>query len=404
MAVFEYKARDKQGKILEDSIESSSRKEAAGILQDQGLQILTIKETSRSQSTLDKMRGVPTLEKAILCRYLSTMMKAGLPLADAVDIIAEESPNKKMHRILIDLQYSIQRGQKISSVFTRYPEVFDPVFLTLTKAGEESGTLEQSFDYLSQQLMKSYELNQKVKGALMYPAVIISAMAGVGVLMVTFVLPRISKVFLRLNIKLPVITKALLSASNFLGENYPLVIIVSFFIAVGLFLLLRLPKTRVFILQLLSKIPMFARLFDQLDLARFSRTLSTLLHSGVPILDSIKVSVQLLSQRKFSKMGAIFEEDIQKGKSLSEALNRGEKTFPALMIQSIRAGEKSGSLEVVLAELADFYEQEVEHTLKGLTSVLEPVLMLIIGIAVGVMVISIIAPIYSVIGNLQVQP
>ncbi len=325
-------------------------------------------------------------------------------MAEAVEIISRESPNKKMHRILVDLQYSIQRGKKISSVLARYPEVFDEVFLTLTQAGEESGTLEQSFDYLAQQLMNSYELNQKVKGAMMYPAVIITAMIGVGVMMITFVLPRISKVFLRLNIKLPVVTRALLSTSTFLGDHSFLVILTMIFLGIGLFFLLRLSKTRALILQALGKIPIFARLFDQLDLARFSRTLSTLLKSGVPILESIKVSVQLLTQKKFTQMGKIFEEDIQKGKSLSESLERGKKSFPALMIQSIRAGEKSGSLEIVLTELADFYEQEVEHTLKGLTAVIEPVLMLVIGVAVGAMVISIIAPIYSVIGNLQVSP
>jgi type IV pilus assembly protein PilC len=402
MAIFEYKAKNNQGKIIEDTIESSSRKEAANILQDQNLQVLTVRESKSSQSTLEKIKRVSVLEKAVLCRYLSTMMKAGLPLAEAVDILAQESTNKKMHRILIDLQYSIQRGQKLSSVFARYPEVFDSVFQTLTKAGEESGTLEQSFDYLAQQLMKSYELNQKVKGAMMYPLVIITAMLGIGVLMITFVLPRISKVFLRLNITLPTATKLLLAASNFLGDHTLLVIFFILISIISFFIVIRLNITRNALLQFLSHIPMFARLFDQLDLARFSRTLSTLLKSGVPILDSIKVSVQLLTQSKFTKLGSMFEDDIQRGKSLSETLDRGQKIFPALMIQSIKAGEKSGSLEIVLSELADFYESEVEHTLKGLTSILEPVLMLVIGVAVGAMVISIIAPIYSVIGNLQI--
>lgn len=404
MAIFEYKIRDKEGILSQDTIESSSRKDAAVLLRDQGYQILTIKEIQQAQGAIEKMKRVPVLEKAVFCRYLSTMMKAGLPLAEAVEIIAKESPNKKMHRILVDLQYSIQKGQKISSVFARYPEVFDPVFITLTQAGEESGTLEQSFEYLAIQLMSSYELSQKVKGALMYPAVIISAMLGIGILMITFVLPRISKVFLRLNIKLPLMTRALLTASEFLGKNYIFAILGTILLAIGLFFLLRLSRTRKIIIQVSCKIPVIARLFDQLDLARFSRTLSTLLKSGVPIVESIKVSVHLLTQIKFTRLGKVFEEEIQKGKSLSDALMKNDKVFPALMSQSIRAGEKSGSLEVVLTELADFYEQEVEHSLKGLTAILEPVLMLIIGVAVGAMVISIIAPIYSVIGSLQVQP
>lgn len=403
MATYEYKVRDKKGKILEDLIEAPSRKEAAVILRDQGYQVLTIRETLPSQSWLDKFRRVSAIEKAIFCRYIATMMKAGLPLAEAVEIMAKETANKKMHRILRDLQYSLQRGQKLSSVFSRYPEVFDSVFLTLTRAGEESGTLEQSFEYLSKQLMRSYELSQKVKGALLYPAVIISAMIGVGVLMVTFVLPRISKVFLRLNITLPFATRMLLTISTFLGEHSLAVLGVLIVLLLVMIFVLRFSRTRREALRLLSKLPILSQLFVQLDLARFTRTLSTLLKSGVPILDSIRVSVELLSQRKFVALGKTFEEEIQKGRSLSDAIATQEGTFPGMMTQSIRAGERSGSLEVVLEDLAQFYEQEVEHTLKGLTSVLEPVIMLVIGVAVGVMVISIIAPIYSIIGSLQPQ-
>lgn len=403
MATFEYKARDQKGQILEDLLEAPSRKEAAAVLRDQGYQVLTVRETLSSQSLLDRLRRVSVIEKAIFCRYISTMMKAGLPLAEAVEIMAKESSNRKMHRILRDLQYSLQRGQKLSSVFSRYPEVFDPVFFTLTRAGEESGTLEQSFQYLSHQLMRSYELSQKVKGALLYPAVIISAMIGVGVLMVTFVLPRISKVFLRLNINLPFATRTLLAVSTFLGEHSIAVLCVFILMAALTILVLRISKTRKTLLQVTSRLPILSQLFAQIDLARFTRTMGTLLKSGVPILDSVRVSVDLLSQRKFVLLGKTFEEEIQKGHSLSDAIAVGEGTFPALMTQSIRAGEKSGSLEVVLEDIADFYEQEVEHTLKGLTSVLEPIIMLVIGVAVGIMVISIIAPIYSIIGSLQPQ-
>jgi type IV pilus assembly protein PilC len=403
MAIFEYKAKDKKGKIIQDIIEAPSRKQAATVLRDQNLQVLIIRETKQAQAFTERMRKVSTIEKAIFCRYLSTMMKAGLPLAEAVEIMAKEARNLKMHRILRDLQYSLQRGEKLSNVFSRYPEVFDSVFITLTKAGEESGTLEQSFDYLAKQLMKSYELSQKVKGALLYPAVIIAAMIGVGVVMITFVLPRISKVFIRLNINLPLPTRILLAVSNFLGDNYLLVLGGFMLSAIGAAIFIRLPKTRNALLRFTSKLPLLSQLFDQLDLARFSRTLSTLLKSGVPIIDSIKVTVNLLTQKKFYELGKTFEEEIQKGRSLSDAIAKGEGVFPALTTQSIRAGERSGSLEVVLEELADFYEQEVEYTLKSFTSILEPVLMLAIGVAVGAMVISIIAPIYSIIGSLQPQ-
>lgn len=401
MATFEYKARDNKGKIVQDIIESTSRKEAASILRDRGFQVLVVRKTKPTQKFLDRMQKVSLVEKATFCRFLSTMIKAGLPLVEAVEIMSKEATNRKMRRILHDLQYSLQRGQKLSNIFARYPEVFDTVFVTLTRAGEESGTLEQSFEYLSKQLMANYELSQQVKGALLYPAVIISAMMGVGVLMITFVLPRISQVFLRLNVELPLATRLLLNTSTFLGENIPWVLLTLGIVVVSTVVLLRHPKTRKTLIQMVGKLPVLSRLFDQLDLARFSRTLGTLLKSGVPIIDSIKISVELLGQKKFAALGKTFEEEIQKGHSLSDAIAKEEGVFPGLMTQSLRAGEKTGSLEVVLEELADFYEREVEHTLKSLTSILEPVLMLVIGVAVGAMVISIIAPIYSIVGNLQ---
>src|SRR3989344_3993748 len=396
MEIFEYKVKDKQGKIVQDIIESTSRKDAAISLRDQGYQVLTVRKTMPTQSFLDKTRRISTVEQAIFCRYLSTMMKAGLPLAESIEIMAKESTNRKMGRILRDLQFSLQRGQKLSTVFSRYPEIYDSVFLTLTRAGEESGTLEQSFDYLAKQLMASYELSQKVKGALLYPAVILSAMMGVGVIMITFVLPRISTVFLRLNIKLPLATKLLLTISQFMGNNFPWIIGSALLLLSALVVIIRFARTRKALARFSSKFPVLSRLFDQLDLARFSRTLSTLLKSGVPIVESIRVSVELLTQTKFDRYPDGFDDSIQKGQSLSDAIAQGEGIFPGLMTQSIRAGEKTGSLEVVLEELAQFYEQEVEHTLKGLTSILEPVLMLVIGVAVGAMVISIIAPIYSI--------
>lgn len=401
MAVFTYKARNQKGQIVEDSIESSSKKEVAVILRNQKLQVLTVREMKGSQSLVTRARSVSVVEKAIFCRYLSTMLKAGLPLAEAVEIMTKEAANRKMQHILRDLEYSLQRGQKISVAFSRYPEVFDPIFLTLTRAGEESGTLEEAFNYLSKMLMRNYELGQKVKGALLYPAVIVSAMIGVGIIMVTFVLPKMSKVFLRLNIKLPIATRLLLNISDFLGKNYIVVLVVTVILVIFLLILLHYHKTRRHLIRFAAKFPILRRLFDQLDFALFSRTLSTLLKSGVPILESIKVAVESLTQPKFSDLGKKLEEEIKKGRSLSDAISEDKKLFPPMMTQSINAGEKTGSLEIVLGELGDFYEQEVEHTLKNFTAILEPVVMLIIGVAVGAMVISIIAPIYNIIGTLQ---
>jgi type IV pilus assembly protein PilC len=271
----------------------------------------------------------------------------------------------------------------------------------MIKAGEESGTLEKTFDYLAKQLLGSYEMMQKVKGAMIYPAVIIFAMIGNGVLMVTFVLPKISEVFSKLNLELPPLTRAVLFIGNFAGENTILVIAIIALMLFGVFMLFYIKTTRKIIFDIMLRFPVARRLADQIDIARFSRTLSTLLRSAVPILLALDVSSDTLNQDRLRKEARKFSGGVAKGESLSEVLVASKKIFPQVMVQSIRAGEESGSMEEVLEELADFYEKEVDFSLKRLTSVIEPILMLIIGVAVGAMVIMMIVPIYSIIGSLE---
>jgi len=332
------------------------------------------------------------------------MMKAALPLPKALSIIVEETQNKRLKAILKDIQYGLEKGQSLSAGFARFPEVFDPIFITITKAGEESGTLEQTFDYLGEQLMSSYELSQKVKGALAYPAVVITAMMGVGLLMFTFVLPKIGQVFASLpNLKVPRPTLILLKVSTWVGAHNIFVLGSFVGLIVALILALRYRPTRQLIVGVLAKLPVLSRLFNQLDLARFCRTLSVLLKSGVPILDALAVASQTLSQKAYQHSAKSFAERIKKGVSFSAVLEEHRGVFPPIMIQTIKAGEESGTLDVVLLDLALFYEKEVENTLKRFVSLLEPALMLAIGVAVGAMVISVITPIYSVVGQLQGQ-
>lgn len=400
MPLFTYKAKDKNGKIIEETIQAANREEADALLKAENLQTLTIKN-------LDKGVGpvfggqVSVSEKAAFCRFLATMIRAGLSLYEAIEIIKQESENKKMKKILADISSQIRKGKSLSLTFSKYKDVFDPVFLTMVKAGEESGTLEQTFDYLSAQLSRSYEFSQKIKGSLMYPAVIITAMMGVGILMIGFVLPKISTVFLNMRIPLPTLTRVILNFGKFVGDN--LVLVLGFI--VGLFIsaiiLLSIDKTKKALIILLAKLPAIRKIMDQVDVARFSRTLSILLKSGVPIVDALNVSAESLTQPRFRSRAKQFSIGVAKGEALSQALVGGPRVFPLIMIQTIKTGEKTGSLEQVLQELADFYEKEVEFRLKRLTSLIEPVLMLLIGIAVGVMVIMVVAPIYSIVGGLQ---
>lgn len=399
MALYKYKAKQKDGKVVEEVVQAGSKKEAVSFLKSEEFQVLTIKGLEARGLRIGG--GISVSEKAAFCRFMSTMLRAGISLPEAIDIIRQETQSEKLKEVLLDISFHIRKGQALSTILANYKSEFDAVFLTMIKAGEESGTLEKSFEYLSKQLLASYELSQKVKSSMMYPAVIIAAMIANAFIMLGFVLPKMSEVFLSLNVELPPVTRFVLNSGKTIGDNLALTfggLFSVIFLVITLFLI---KSTRTIIFSYIVKLPVISKVMDQLDTARFARTLSTLLKSGVPIMVALDVASDVLKQPHLKKQAKEFSGDVAKGEALSEILTKNKRSFPATMTQTIRAGEKSGSLEIVLEELAAFYEMEVDYGLKRATALLEPLLMLFIGVAVGAMVVIMITPIYSIVGGLQ---
>jgi len=400
MPLYKYKAKDKEEKIIEDVVQATTQKEAAAYLKSEEFQILSIKALStRTDSFIGG--GISISEKAAFCRFMATMLRAGLPMPEAIDIIRQETQSKKLKQVLFDSVFHIRKGAPLSSVIAKYKTDFDAVFLTMIKAGEESGTLEKSFDYLAKQLLASYELSQKVKSSMMYPMVIIGAMLANAFIMLGFVLPQMSTVFLSLDVDLPPVTRFVLNVGTTVGANLAATFGLLFGVIFLIIALFVIRSTRRVIVSILVKLPVISKVMDQLDTARFARTLSTLLKSGVPIMVSLDVSSDVIKQPRLKEQAKDFAEGVAKGQSLSDIISKHRKSFPITMIQTIKAGEKTGSLEVVLEELASFYEIEVDYGLKRATALLEPLLMLVIGIAVGAMVVLLITPMYSIVGGLE---
>ncbi len=397
---FRYKAIQSNGKMIEQSIQARDRDEVITSLRSKKFRIIFVKQEARTSALTGNK--VSNLEKANFCRYMAVMLKAGLSISESIDIISSETENKKMKLILQALSFELQEGSEISTVLSKYPEVFDQVFLALVKAGEQSGSLEKTFSYLSDQLYAVHRLNKKISGAMMYPMVIITAMFGVGFLMMTFVLPRLSQTFLKMKIPLPLPTRILLETGKFIGDHV-LLVMLGAGLLIGLFMFLfGYHKTRQFIMSRVANLPLIKNLFRQIDLARFTRTLAALLQSGVSIVSALQISSKTLSQYDMQKMATQFEKGVSEGKTIADVLSSGQKrVFPSLMVQTIKTGEKTGTLDTVLLDLSEYYEAELEDKLKEFTTILEPIIMLVIGVAVGAMVIMIIAPIYSVMGQLQ---
>lgn len=395
MANFTYDALDAQKHVSSGTVSAKTRQEAALILDKRNLTPLVIKQVEERMI----VRGtIPAIDKITFCRYLSIMLATGLSLSEGIEVLRDETKYPLMRRILGEMSYSLEQGQQLSSIFERYPDVFEDYFLTLTRAGEVSGKLVDVFKYLETELRAEYSLNSKVKGALLYPAIVFIAMIGIGILMFFFVLPQIGKVFLSLRLPLPAVTKFLFTFSIAMSKQVIPILVGGIIAAVAFFFALQKHVVRETLFRLIRPIPLVRNLIKKIDLARFNRIFSTLLRSAVPITEALEISLKSLSWYEYRNLANIFPEEVRKGRSLSSIVKE-HKEFPTLMVQMIAAGEKSASLDVTLADLATFYEQEVEEEVKSLTQIIEPILMLVVGIAVGSMILSIIAPIYSVVGS-----
>jgi len=348
-------------------------------------------------------KSIPLVEKGNFCRYFATMIRSGTPILEAVESIAEETHHKTFHQMLLVVKDDLQKGKTLTDSLSQFPKAFDPIFLTVVKAGEESGTLDNSLEYLGKQIIADYHLLQKVKGALLYPLIILVTMSVMGFIMFTVVLPRIAKVFLASGLPIPGATRFIFEAS-LIFEKYMFIILAAL---IGFTFLLFYFFTRgsgkKMIRAILPKLPVVKRLFSDLDVARFARILGTLLQSGVPIVSALKIATDSLTLPQYTKLGPTLTAEISKGASIKDVLHKQGSAFPRMFTAMIAIGEETGTLEKILFDVAAFYDEEVDGSLKNFTTVLEPILMVIVGIVVAVMVLSIITPIYSLVGSLNVQ-
>jgi type IV pilus assembly protein PilC len=397
MPSFTYKAVDGEKNVVEGVITAHSRDDAANQLIKKTLTPLVVREIAE-KSFLGGT--IPEIDKITFCRYMHIMLSTGLSISEGIEVLKKETKHPFMRRILSDMQYGLEQGRPLSAIFERYPSVFESYFLTLMRAGEVSGKLAEVFKHLEVELRSEYSLKSKVKGAMLYPAIVFVAMIGIGVLMFFFILPQIGKVFLSLSLPLPVMTRVMFTISIALsGYLFPIALTV---LGVIIFLFFAM-KTRTFkdaVLSVLGCIPLIRNLIKKVDLARFCRIFSTLIQSAVPITEALEIALSLLTWKQYRTLSSHIPNEIRKGRSLAVVM-KDTNAFPSLLVQMVAAGEKTATLDATMADLATFYEGEVEEEVKGLTQIIEPVMMLCVGIAVGVMILSIIAPIYSVVGNFQ---
>jgi type IV pilus assembly protein PilC len=404
MALFKYTAT-KDGESYSGTATVADRFELYAHIQKEGGTITAYSEEGDGggRDFVDRafrkiMGHVKEADKVVLTRNLGAMLSAGLSLSRALTVMGKQTKNKSLKDVLSGVREAVEKGGAFHEALGAYPKIFTPLMIAMVKAGEESGKLAESLAVISEQLDRAYTLKKKVRGALIYPCIVVSALIAVGVLMLIFIVPTLTKTFNELHAELPASTRFIIALSEFLTTHTLLAAIMFVVGAIAFIYALRTKAGKRTFNWILLRFPVIGTLVKETNSARTARTLSSLLSSGVEIVRAISITKEVLQNSFYKDVLAVAEERIQKGAPLADVFTANEFLYPPLVAELIAVGEETGKLPGMLLEVATFYEREVEQKTKDMSTIIEPFLMLIVGCGVGFFAVSMITPIYS-IGN-----
>lgn len=407
---FKYSATDKKGKLVEGEMIAQSQEEVERSLSEEELVVLDVVSLRESQEREEK-RGIRQLllggkasldDKIQFFANLSTMLKAGLPATEALDILKTTAANKNMKEILEVVLFDLREGSTFSGSLSKFPKVFSSMDLSLFEVGEAGGTLEQNIKTLADQLQNQKDLRSKIKSAMMYPVVITIALLAISIILIVYVIPRITGFFEEANLKLPFMTKLLITLSDVL-ISYGIFILALLIIGVLLFRYFY-KGNKAFkkkIDTLVFKIPFAGNLLKKLYVARFCRTLGALLQSGVPILESLEIVEKGYTNVIFKEAIADIGRQTEEGTDLSVALESQSHLFYPIVYRLVKVGTKTGTVDQSLNNVAQYYEDEVSEVFENLSSIIEPVLLLVMGVGVAIIALSVLSPIYQLVGGIS---
>ena len=396
MPVYNYKAINDKGESVKGVISAESVKIASDRLRKGGIYLSSIKEAAgaRRSSVSLPWSGVSVSELAVMTRQFSTLISAGLPLETSLVALYEQTDDQKLKEILSQVRSSVSEGSSLYSALEEHKSAFSDLYVSMVRAGEASGTLDIVLDRLADFLEKQQELTSKIRGAMIYPAIMFVVGLGVLVFMMTFVIPKVADIFEASNKALPFVTVVLISASDFLRENFALILV---FMAVVFFFAhryARTPSGRKVYDRFSLRIPVFGKMSSKVMISRFTRTLATLLSSGIPLLDSVRVSESVLGNSLYVENIKDVRVKVAEGAAFGSSLGQ-TGIFPPLVVRMVSVGEEAGKIEVMLSKVADMYDTEVDGMLATLTSLLEPVMILIMGVVMGFIVFAILLPVLN---------
>jgi type IV pilus assembly protein PilC len=399
---FKYKIQNKNKEIVEGVIESPDKFVLAREFRDKGDTPISIQEFKKADIFTFKINlftGISLSQKIMFTNNLSGMLSAGLSLNRALSILEKQSTDSNFSDILRSLEEDINKGNTLSVGMKKFPKVFSGIFVPMVHSGEESGNLPKTLTEVGLSLKKSYDLNKKIKGAMTYPSIIVFAMLVIGVFMMIYVVPTLTKTFKDLGSELPSSTKIIIWISDTISQNIILFLLSIGFIFLGIYLVSRFKLVQRYFDKIILYIPVVGKIVKEVNTARTARTMSSLLLSGVNISNSLSITEEVLQNVHYKELVHNAISSIEKGKVLSESFKENTFLYPIMMGEMIEVGEETGNLSQMLLDIANFYETEVDNKTKDLSTIIEPVLMLLIGGVVGVFAVSMIKPMYSVMNN-----
>jgi type IV pilus assembly protein PilC len=401
MPDYKYQGTSRAGSSVSGVMTAANKSELANLLKRQQITATKMTEKGKEFNMPTFGGGVKAKELAIFTRQFSVMIDAGLPLVQCLEILAGQQENKFFQKVLVNTRSQVEGGATLSAAMRSSPKVFDALYVNMVEAGETGGILDTILQRLSTYIEKNVKLQRAVKSALVYPVGVLAVAGGVITLLLWKVVPIFATLFAGLGVDLPLPTKIVIALSNFVGSIFGFLILVAIGAAVfGLKVWYGTPQGRFILDSIILKLPVLGILMRKIAVARFTRTLGTLISSGVPILEGLDITAKTAGNAVVERALQQVRKSLEEGKSLTEPLKESE-VFPGMVTQMIAVGEQTGAMDAMLQKIADFYEEEVDAAVKDLLTALEPIMIVFLGLVVGGVVISMYLPLFSLIGKLS---
>ena len=401
MLTFTYTAhKTETGENVKAEVQAENEKSAAKLLVAQGLFPISIEPKDKAGLLASSGFGmrVSSKERVIFTRQLSTLINAGLPLTQSLRTVSEQISNKTLHDIVVGVVTSVESGMSLSQSFAQHPRVFSDIYVSLVAAGESSGSLDKALERIAMQQEKDAAIVGKIRSALIYPVIVLAVIVAVLIFMLTTVLPQVGGLYKDLHKALPPLTQILLTVSNFIVHFWLLVIIAVIGGAFALRSYIQTDNGRAALDSLKLNVPLFGKIYRKVYMARFSRTLGTMLQSGIPMLEALRIVKDAIGNVHVEAVLDRSMQQVKGGKSLSSTLE-GQEAFMKLVPQMIKIGEQSGAIDSMLDRVASYFEDEVDEEVKNISTTIEPLLMVVLGVTVGGVIAAILLPVYSLVGS-----